>query len=117
MQLSGGMKRRLLIAKALSHEPTILFLDEPTAGVDVELRHDMWRMVRELRESGVRVCTIFPGEVDTPILENRPSPVSAEHRARILLPEDVAEAVVMAALPRSRSRIVNIIMRPMNEAT
>jgi ABC-2 type transport system ATP-binding protein len=53
--LSGGMKRRVLIAKALSHEPTILFLDEPTAGVDVELRHEMWTMVRELRESGVTV--------------------------------------------------------------
>jgi len=55
MTLSGGMKRRVLIAKALSHEPTILFLDEPTAGVDVELRHDMWKMVRELRESGVTI--------------------------------------------------------------
>jgi ABC-2 type transport system ATP-binding protein len=55
MTLSGGMKRRVLIAKALSHEPTILFLDEPTAGVDVELRHDMWKMVREMRESGVTI--------------------------------------------------------------
>jgi ABC-2 type transport system ATP-binding protein len=55
MTLSGGMKRRVLIAKALSHEPTILFLDEPTAGVDVELRHDMWKMVRELRASGVTI--------------------------------------------------------------
>jgi ABC-2 type transport system ATP-binding protein len=49
------MKRRVLIAKALSHEPTILFLDEPTAGVDVELRHEMWNMVRELRENGVTI--------------------------------------------------------------
>jgi len=55
MTLSGGMKRRVLIAKALSHEPKILFLDEPSAGVDVELRHDMWRMVRELRENGTTV--------------------------------------------------------------
>ena len=55
MTLSGGMKRRLLIAKALSHEPTILFLDEPTAGVDVELRKDMWEVVRKLRESGVTI--------------------------------------------------------------
>ena len=53
--LSGGMKRRVLIAKALSHEPTILFLDEPTAGVDVELRRDMWNVVRNLRESGVTI--------------------------------------------------------------
>jgi ABC-2 type transport system ATP-binding protein len=55
MTLSGGMKRRVLIAKALSHEPSILFLDEPTAGVDVELRHDMWQMVRGLRENGVTI--------------------------------------------------------------
>ena len=54
-QLSGGMKRRVLIAKALSHEPSILFLDEPTAGVDVELRQDMWKIVRSLRESGVTI--------------------------------------------------------------
>jgi len=55
MALSGGMKRRVMIAKALSHEPQILFLDEPTAGVDVELRRDMWEMVRGLRESGVTI--------------------------------------------------------------
>jgi ABC-2 type transport system ATP-binding protein len=55
MTLSGGMKRRVMIAKALSHEPTILFLDEPTAGVDVELRRDMWQMVRALRENGVTI--------------------------------------------------------------
>ena len=54
-QLSGGMKRRVLIAKALSHEPSILFLDEPTAGVDVELRQDMWKIVKGLRETGVTV--------------------------------------------------------------
>ena len=55
LTLSGGMKRRVLIAKALSHEPEILFLDEPTAGVDVELRKDMWNVVRELRDSGVTI--------------------------------------------------------------
>ena len=54
-QLSGGMKRRVLIAKALSHEPTVLFLDEPTAGVDVELRQDMWRIVENLRKTGVTI--------------------------------------------------------------
>ena len=53
--LSGGMKRRVMIAKALSHEPRLLFLDEPTAGVDVELRRDMWRLVRQLRDTGVTV--------------------------------------------------------------
>lgn len=55
MTLSGGMKRRVMIGKALSHEPRILFLDEPTAGVDVELRKDMWQVVRELRDSGVTI--------------------------------------------------------------
>ena len=54
-QLSGGMKRRVLIAKALSHEPTILFLDEPTAGVDVELRKEMWQVVENLRKTGVTI--------------------------------------------------------------
>jgi ABC-2 type transport system ATP-binding protein len=55
MTLSGGMKRRLLIAKALSHEPRVLFLDEPTAGVDVELRREMWKLVRSLKEAGVTI--------------------------------------------------------------
>nr|WP_255612466.1 ABC transporter ATP-binding protein [Alcanivorax sp. 1008] len=55
MTLSGGMKRRVMIAKALAHEPSILFLDEPTAGVDVELRRDMWQMVRQLRDQGVTI--------------------------------------------------------------
>ena len=66
MTLSGGMKRRVMIAKALSHEPQILFLDEPTAGVDVELRRDMWQMVRSLRESGVTIIltTHYIGEAE-----------------------------------------------------
>ena len=55
MSLSGGMKRRVLIGKALAHEPTVLFLDEPTAGVDVELRKEMWALIRRLRESGVTI--------------------------------------------------------------
>jgi ABC-2 type transport system ATP-binding protein len=55
MALSGGMKRRLLIAKALSHEPRILFLDEPTAGIDVELRQEMWQLVRSLKAAGVTI--------------------------------------------------------------
>lgn len=66
MTLSGGMKRRVMIAKALSHEPKILFLDEPTAGVDVELRRDMWEMVRNLRASGVTIIltTHYIGEAE-----------------------------------------------------
>src|ERR1041384_3991404 len=60
MELSGGMKRRVMIAKALSREPDILFLDEPTAGVDVELRRDMWNLVRGLRESGVTIILTTP---------------------------------------------------------
>ena len=63
--LSGGMKRRVLIAKALSHEPQVLFLDEPTAGVDVELRRDMWALVRSLRATGVTIIL-------TPITSTRP---------------------------------------------
>ncbi len=66
MTLSGGMKRRVLIAKALAHEPRILFLDEPTAGVDVELRHEMWNLVRALREDGVTIIltTHYIGEAE-----------------------------------------------------
>ncbi len=55
IELSGGMKRRVMIAKALSHEPDLLFLDEPTAGVDVNLRRDMWNLVRKLRAQGVTI--------------------------------------------------------------
>jgi ABC-2 type transport system ATP-binding protein len=65
MTLSGGMKRRVMIAKALSHEPSILFLDEPSAGVDVELRRDMWEMVRSLRANGVTIIL-------TTIISKRP---------------------------------------------
>ena len=66
MTLSGGMKRRVLIAKALAHEPQILFLDEPTAGVDVELRHEMWNLVRALRDDGVTIIltTHYIGEAE-----------------------------------------------------
>src|SRR5205807_451477 len=59
MHLSGGMKRRVMIAKALSHEPSILFLDEPTAGVDVELRRDMWELVRQLRADGTGIASLM----------------------------------------------------------
>ena len=77
-QLSGGMKRRVLIAKALSHEPTILFLDEPTAGVDVELRKEMWQVVENLRKTGVTIILtthyIEEAEAIACLLYTSPSP-------------------------------------------
>jgi ABC-2 type transport system ATP-binding protein len=85
MQLSGGMKRRVLIAKALSHEPTILFLDEPTAGVDVELRHDMWRMVRELRKSGVTIILTTHYIEEAQEMADR---IGVINKGRIVLMED-----------------------------
>jgi ABC-2 type transport system ATP-binding protein len=88
MTLSGGMKRRVLIAKALSHEPQILFLDEPTAGVDVELRKDMWEVVRSLRASGVTIIltTHYIGEA-----EEMADRVGVIDRGEIILVEDKAE--------------------------
>ena len=86
--LSGGMKRRVMIAKALSHEPRILFLDEPTAGVDVELRQDMWRMVRRLREGGVTVIltTHYINEA-----EEMADRIGVINNGEIVLVEDKAE--------------------------
>ena len=86
--LSGGMKRRVLIAKALSHEPTILFLDEPTAGVDVELRKDMWEVVRALRASGVTIIltTHYIEEA-----ENMADRIGVIHNGEIILVEDKTE--------------------------
>ena len=88
MTLSGGMKRRVLIAKALSHEPDILFLDEPTAGVDVELRKEMWQVVRELRESGVTVIltTHYIGEAEE--IADR---VAVINKGEIIVVEEKAE--------------------------
>jgi ABC-2 type transport system ATP-binding protein len=86
--LSGGMKRRLLIAKALSHEPRILFLDEPTAGVDVELRRDMWRMVRSLRASGV---TIFLTTHYIAEAEEMADRVGVINKGEIILVEEKTE--------------------------
>ncbi|WP_349371866.1 ABC transporter ATP-binding protein [Salinarimonas sp.] len=83
--LSGGMKRRLLIAKALAHEPTILFLDEPTAGVDVELRRDMWEMVRRLRERGVTIILTTHYIEEAEEMADR---VGVIHKGEILLVED-----------------------------
>ena len=86
--LSGGMKRRLLIAKALAHGPEILFLDEPTAGVDVELRRDMWELVRKLREGGVTVIltTHYIDEA-----EEMADRVGVINKGEIILVEDKAE--------------------------
>ncbi|MEO8938231.1 MAG: ABC transporter ATP-binding protein [Burkholderiaceae bacterium] len=83
--LSGGMKRRVMIAKALAHEPTVLFLDEPTAGVDVALRKDMWAMVRKLRESGV---TIFLTTHYIDEAEDMADRVGVISHGRIILVED-----------------------------
>ncbi len=88
MQLSGGMKRRVMIAKALSHEPQILFLDEPTAGVDVELRRDMWEMVRRLRDGGVTIILTTHYIVEAEEMADRIGVIS---NGEIILIEDKAE--------------------------
>jgi ABC-2 type transport system ATP-binding protein len=88
MTLSGGMKRRVLIAKALSHEPQILFLDEPTAGVDVELRQDMWRLVRALRETGVTIILTTHYIEEAELMADRVGVIS---KGEIILVEDKAE--------------------------
>ncbi|MFP5295918.1 MAG: ABC transporter ATP-binding protein, partial [Alphaproteobacteria bacterium] len=88
MTLSGGMKRRVLIAKALSHEPDILFLDEPTAGVDVELRKDMWAMVRRLRERGVTIILTTHYIEEAEEMADR---VGVILRGELILVEDKAE--------------------------
>ena len=87
VSLSGGMKRRVMIAKALSHEPTILFLDEPTAGVDVELRRDMWAMVRRLRERGVTIILTTHYIDEAEELADRIGVIS---KGQIILVEDKA---------------------------
>jgi ABC-2 type transport system ATP-binding protein len=86
--LSGGMKRRLMIAKALAHEPQILFLDEPTAGVDVELRKDMWQLVRELRASGVTIILTTHYIEEAEEMADR---VGVINHGEIILVEDKAE--------------------------
>ncbi len=86
--LSGGMKRRVMIAKALAHEPRILFLDEPTAGVDVELRRDMWEVVRKLRESGVTIILTTHYIEEAQMMADR---VGVINKGRIMLVEDKAD--------------------------
>ncbi|MDL1871011.1 ABC transporter ATP-binding protein [Deltaproteobacteria bacterium PRO3] len=90
MTLSGGMKRRLLIAKALSHEPEILFLDEPTAGVDVELRRDMWELVRSLRDKGVTIILTTHYIEEAEEMADRIGVIS---RGEIILVEDKHEII------------------------
>ena len=87
-ELSGGMKRRVMIAKALSHEPEILFLDEPTAGVDVELRRDMWEMVRQLRERGVTIILTTHYIEEAEEMADR---IGVIRKGRILLVEEKQE--------------------------
>jgi len=88
MTLSGGMKRRVLIAKALAHEPQVLFLDEPTAGVDVELRQDMWQVVRFLRESGVTIILTTHYIEEAELMADRIGVIS---KGEIILVEDKVE--------------------------
>ena len=85
MSLSGGMKRRVLIGKALSHEPTVLFLDEPTAGVDVDLRKDMWALVQRLRESGVTIILTTHYIEEAEAIADR---VGVINRGELLLVDD-----------------------------
>ena len=97
MTLSGGMKRRVLIAKALSHEPQILFLDEPTAGVDVELRKDMWQVVRDLRDLGVTIILTTHYIEEAEDMADR---VGVINKGEIILVEDKTE--LMRKMGRKR---------------
>ncbi len=97
MTLSGGMKRRVLIAKALSHEPRILFLDEPTAGVDVELRQDMWKMVRALRATGVTIILTTHYIEEAEQMADR---IGVIHKGEIILVEN--KAVLMEKLGKKQ---------------
>ncbi|AXS39455.1 ABC transporter ATP-binding protein [Breoghania sp. L-A4] len=101
MTLSGGMKRRVMIAKALSHEPDILFLDEPTAGVDVELRRDMWQVVRELRTSGVTIILTTHYIEEAEEMADR---IAVINNGEIMLVEDKAE--LMRKLGRKQLTLV-----------
>lgn len=100
MTLSGGMKRRVMIAKALSHEPEILFLDEPTAGVDVELRRDMWNVVRALRESGVTIILTTHYIEEAQQMADRIGVIS---HGEIILVEEKAE--LMRSLGKKQLRL------------
>jgi len=101
IELSGGMKRRVMIAKALSHEPKILFLDEPTAGVDVNLRRDMWALIRNLREKGVTIILTTHYIEEAEEMADR---VGVIAQGRILLVEETA--ALMRKLGRRRLTLV-----------
>ena len=100
IELSGGMKRRVLIAKALAHEPRVLFLDEPTAGVDVELRRDMWEIVGDLREQGVTVILTTHYIEEAEAIADR---IGIINRGEILLVED--KAALMRQMGKKEMRI------------
>jgi ABC-2 type transport system ATP-binding protein len=97
MTLSGGMKRRVMMAKALAHEPEVLFLDEPTAGVDVELRRDMWTLVRNLRESGVTIILTTHYIEEAEQMADR---IGVMHHGELILVED--KDVLMKKLGRTQ---------------
>jgi ABC-2 type transport system ATP-binding protein len=105
--LSGGMKRRVMIAKALSHEPQILFLDEPTAGVDVELRRDMWNLVRALRASGVTIILTTHYINEAQEMADR---VGVINRGEIILVENKTE--LMRKL--GRKRLILDLQKPLD---
>ncbi len=100
MTLSGGMKRRVLIAKALAHEPEVLFLDEPTAGVDVELRRDMWQVIGRLREAGTTIILTTHYIEEAEAMADR---IGVIHRGELILVEDKAE--LMRKLGRKKLTI------------
>ena len=106
MQLSGGMKRRVMIAKALSHEPRILFLDEPTAGVDVELRRDMWQMVRGLQQRGVTIILTTHYIEEAEEMAER---IGVIRRGEIILVEDKARLMQRF----SRKQLTLQLQRPL----
>ncbi len=106
MTLSGGMKRRVLIAKALSHEPQILFLDEPTAGVDVELRRDMWQMVRSLRATGVTIVLTTHYIEEAEQMADR---VGVIDKGELILVED--KHTLMAKL--GKRQLTLLLLRPL----
>ncbi|WP_436239740.1 ABC transporter ATP-binding protein [Polycyclovorans algicola] len=108
MALSGGMKRRVMIAKALSHEPTLLFLDEPTAGVDVELRRDMWAMVRRLRDDGVTIILTTHYIEEAEEMADR---IGVIHGGKLILVED--KAVLMHKL--GKKQLTLHLQQPLTE--